>query len=50
MISVQGKRRRKMTGSTGFGGLVDGFLRGGAWGVACVLLVAVVEVAPLFLR
>jgi hypothetical protein len=36
--------------STGLGGVVDGFLRGGAWGAACALLVAVVEVAPLFLR
>ena len=39
-----------MKGSTEFAGLVDGFMRGGAWAVACSLLVAVVEVAPLFLR
>jgi hypothetical protein len=36
--------------SNGLDGLVDGFLRGGAWAAACVLLVAAVEVAPLFLR
>ena len=34
----------------GYGGVMDGFLRGGAWAAACVLLVAAVEVAPLFLR
>ena len=39
-----------MRTSTGLGGLVDGFLRGGAWGAACVLLAAAMEMAPLFLR
>jgi hypothetical protein len=40
----------EMERSTGFGEIVDGFLRGGAWGAALGVFVAMVEVAPLFLR
>jgi hypothetical protein len=39
-----------MVRSTGMDKLVDGFFRGGAWGAAVGLFVAVVEVAPLLLR
>lgn len=34
---------------TGVGEIVDGFLRGGAWGAMFGVFIAMVEVAPLFL-
>lgn len=34
----------------GLQGLLNGFARGGAWGVVAALFVMGVEVAPLFLR
>jgi hypothetical protein len=39
-----------MKGSKGVNSLLDGFVRGGAWGAAVGLLAVVVEVAPLILR
>jgi hypothetical protein len=36
--------------SGGMNSMVDGFVRGGAWGAAVGLLVVMVEVAPLLLR
>ena len=39
-----------MTHSKTMDKLVDGFFRGGAWGAAVGLFLAVVEVAPVLLR
>jgi hypothetical protein len=39
-----------MTRFTGMNTLLNGFVRGGAWGAAVGLLAVVVEVAPLILR
>ena len=39
-----------MTRSSGMNSLLNGFVRGGAWGAAVGLLIVVVEVAPLILQ
>ena len=39
-----------MTRSRDMKSLLDGFVRGGAWGAAVGLFIVVVEVAPLILR
>jgi hypothetical protein len=44
------EREITMMRSAGMDRLVDGFFRGGAWGAAVGLFLAVVEVAPVLLR
>jgi hypothetical protein len=39
-----------MTRSRNMNSLLDGFVRGGAWGAVVGLFIAVVEVAPVILR
>ena len=44
------KREVEMARWMGMDTLVEGFFRGGAWGAAVGLFMAVVEVAPVLLR
>jgi hypothetical protein len=44
------KREGEMARWMGMDTLVEGFVRGGAWGAAVGLFMAVVEVAPVLLR
>jgi hypothetical protein len=44
------ERELAMTRSKAMDKLVEGFFRGGAWGAAVGLFIAVVEVAPALLR